>query len=45
MKSNEDTLIRRDQEMMQRIQNRDKKIDMIKEKAQESIEKYVVSPF
>ncbi len=41
MKSNEDTLIRRDQEMMQRIQNRDKKIDLIKEKAQESIEKYV----
>ncbi|CAL8115450.1 unnamed protein product [Orchesella dallaii] len=39
MKSNEDTLIRRDQEMLQRIQNRDKKIDMIKEKAQDSIEK------
>jgi len=39
MKTNEDTLVRRDQEMMQRIENRDKKIDMIKEKAQESIEK------
>jgi len=38
MKSNEETMIQRDQEMVQKLHLQDKRIETLKEKAQESLD-------